>query len=283
MSQSIAVLPERAALFVGGAQAEDFLHNLLTCEVKGLKAGEGRYGALLSPQGKILFDMFLTRTDDGFLLDVSTAALDDLVRRLAMYRLRSKVEIERRPDLSVAAIWGEGELATGGAIYADPRYAGLGYRTMAADVAANAAADAYHAHRIGLGVADWDSDMGSGELFPHEANLDQLGGVSFGKGCYVGQEVVSRMQHRGTGARSRILPVRFDHDAPPRGTEVLAGDRKVGAILSGSGSRALALLRLDKVAAAYAAGEELRAEGQALAIERPAWATFDIPRRGAAA
>lgn len=283
MTRSIAILPERSLLHAGGPDAREFLHNLLTSEIRGLEAGEASYGALLTPQGKILFDVFVAAVEDGFLIDCGTAAIDDFLRRLTMYRLRSKVVLTKRPDLSVAAIWGDGAPDTLGIHFSDPRYAGMGHRAIAQGMAGTAPSDVYHAHRIALGIADWGADMGSGELFPHEANLDQLGGVSFSKGCFVGQEVVSRMQHRGTGGRNRILPVRFEGPAPAKGSDVVAGDRKLGTVLSAAGARALAILRLDKADAAYAAGEDLRAEGKALTIEQPPWANFAVPKRGAAA
>ncbi|MGE0212465.1 MAG: folate-binding protein YgfZ [Parvibaculaceae bacterium] len=283
MTASIAHLPERAVLSVAGAEARHFLNNLLTCEINDLHPGGSRYGALLTPQGKILFDLFVIPAEDGFLLDCGAQGLDDLIRRLIMYRLRAKIAIEKRPELSVFAAWDGDPAAGSGSAFPDPRFGELGARILAADLTPTADASAYHARRIGFGIADWDADMGSGQLFPHEANLDQLGGVNFAKGCYVGQEVVSRMQHRRTGARNRILPVTFQGAAPPKDTDVLAGERKIGSVLSGSGAKALALLRLDKLEAAFAAGETLSAGGQALAVEQPPWASFKVPTRGAAA
>lgn len=283
MTASIAHLPERAVLSVGGPEAEPFLNNLLTCEIKGMAEGGARYGALLTPQGKILYDLFLTRRGEGYLLDCGARGLEDLLRRLAMYRLRAKVAIEAEPELSVAATWDGGPPEGAVAAFADPRYPEMGHRALAARPAPAAGAQAYHARRIALGLADWDADMGAAQLFPHEANLDQFGGVDFAKGCYVGQEVVSRMQHRGTGARNRILPVTFEGTAPPKDTEVQAGGRKVGTVLSGSGANALALLRLDKLESAFAAGEGLTAGGIGLAVNQPPWAAFRVPTRGAAA
>lgn len=283
MTASIAHLPERAVLAVGGPEAEVFLNNLLTCEIKGMAAGEACYGALLTPQGKILYDLFLVRQSDGYLLDCAAKGLEDLLRRLAMYRLRAKVTIESRPELPVAAAWDGGAPEEVTAAFPDPRYSEMGLRLLAANAVPTTDAAAYHARRIAAGLADWDADMGAGQLFPHEANFDQFHGVDFAKGCYVGQEVVSRMQHRGTGARNRILPVTFDGAAPPRDTEVLAGGRKVGSVLSGSGRHALALLRLDKLESAFAAGESLSAAGTGLTVRQPPWASFKVPAQGAAA
>ncbi|HUE46240.1 MAG TPA: folate-binding protein [Aestuariivirgaceae bacterium] len=286
MTVSIAVL-SRAVLGLEGAEARDFLQSLLTCDVQSLQAGQGAYGALLTPQGKILFDFFTLATETGFLLDAAAGSADDLVKRLTMYRLRRKIEISPKPDLAVAAIWGcdEPPDVEGARVFRDPRAAGLGYRAIgperALDAAATAEAGQYDAHRIALGIADSERDIGSGQMFPHEANLDQLHGVSFTKGCFVGQEVVSRMEHRGT-ARSRIVPVRFDGPPPAPETAVTAGGRGLGRILSGHDGRGLALIRLDRATAASSAGEPLVAGDTGLSLERPTWARYSIPAAGGA-
>jgi tRNA-modifying protein YgfZ len=282
MRASIAVLPDRAVVGVEGEGPRDFLHALLTCDVQSLKAGEGAYGALLTPQGKILFDLFTVATETGFLLDAAASSAEDLIKRLTMYRLRRKIDIALRPDLGVAAIW-DCEAAPeleDALVFRDPRVPGLGYRaigpTASLEAAATADAGRYDAHRLGLGIADSGRDIGSGQLFPHEANLDQLHGVSFTKGCYVGQEVVSRMEHRGT-ARSRIVPVLFEGPCPAPDTAVTAGGRSLGRILSGHDGRGLALVRLDRAQAARTAGEALLAGGTPIAIEQPEWARYRVP------
>ena len=282
MTVSIAVLPGRAVLGLEGGEARDFLHSLLTCDVQSLQPGQGAYGALLTPQGKILFDMFTLATETGFLLDAAAASADDLAKRLTMYRLRRKIEISPKPELAVAAIWGSDDLPglEGAVVFRDPRAAGLGHRAVGPASGLEAAATAepgqYDAHRMALGIADSERDIGSGQMFPHEANLDQLHGVSFTKGCFVGQEVVSRMEHRGT-ARSRIVPVRFDGPPPAPETAVTAGGRSMGRILSGHDGRGLALIRLDRAAAASSAGEPLVAGDAGLSLERPEWARYSVP------
>ena len=259
-------LPARAVIAVQGPDAGHFLQNLLTADVEHLKPGSATYAALLSPQGKILFDMLVVRAEDGFLIDCAKSMAAGLVQRLSMYKLRAKVEIALRPDLSVSV----SPTAAAG-FYADPRTPEIGWRGIGP--AAGPEAQGYDAARIALGLADSEADIGSGEVFPHEANLDQLGGVNFRKGCYVGQEVVSRMEHRGT-ARSRILPVTLDGEAPPKGTEIRAGEKQVGTLLSSSGNLALALLRLDRLAEA---GEPLRAGGVTVTVRKPQWARYDVP------
>jgi folate-binding protein YgfZ len=154
--------------------------------------------------------------------------------------------------------------------YRDPRSTDIGWRVIGAP---EGEAEGYDAARIAAGLADTSADLGSGEFFPHEANLDQLGGVNFRKGCYVGQEVVSRMEHRGL-ARSRILPVVLEGAAPLKGTDIRSGEKQVGTLLSSSGSSALALIRLDRLADATA---PLMADGVTVTVLRPAWATYEVP------
>lgn len=257
-------LPGRAVISVQGPEAGHFLHNLLTADIDHLADGEAAYAALLTPQGKILFDMLVLRRGEGFLIDCAAGQRADLLRRLAMYKLRAKVEIAARDELVVAV--SPVEVAGG---YRDPRYGGIGWRVIG-EVAGEARD--YDAARIRAGLADSGADLGSGEFFPHEANLDQLGGVSFRKGCYVGQEVVSRMEHRGT-ARSRILPVVLEGAAPPKGTEIRSDEKQVGTLLSSSGAHALALIRLDRLAEATA---PLVADGVTLKVKKPQWARYEV-------
>ncbi|MCA3559403.1 MAG: folate-binding protein YgfZ [Aestuariivirga sp.] len=258
-------LPGRAVIAVRGPEAGHFLHNLLTADIDRLAEGEAAYAALLTPQGKILFDMLVLRGADSYLIDCAAGQRADLLKRLSMYKLRAKVEIAARDDLAAGA--SPIELAGG---YRDPRSPGIGWRVIGAP---QAEARGYDAARIAAGLADSEADLGSGEFFPHEANLDQLGGVNFRKGCYVGQEVVSRMEHRGT-ARSRILPVTVDGTMPPKGTEIRAGEKQVGTLLSSAGQKALALIRLDRLADATA---PLVADGATVTVKKPAWATYEVP------
>ena len=258
-------LPGRAILSVRGPEAGHFLHNLLTSDIDHLAEGQAAYAALLTPQGKILFDMVVLRQDDGFLIDCAEGQRADLLKRLSMYKLRSPVEIAARDDLAV----GVSPVDVPGG-YRDPRSTDIGWRVIGAP---EGEAEGYDAARIAAGLADSAADLGSGEFFPHEANLDQLGGVNFKKGCYVGQEVVSRMEHRGL-ARSRILPVVLDGAAPPKGTDIRAGDKPVGTLLSSSGSNALALIRIDRLAEAM---DPLLADGVPVKVLKPAWATYEVP------
>ncbi len=277
-SPAIAILEDRAVLSVAGADARHFLHNLVTADVEELKDGEACYGALLTPQGKILFDFFILAAEDRFLIDCAAARADALSQRVMLYKLRAKLEIGRETGLGVAAAWDGAPAAPEGVLaYADPRVDGFGHRLIAAPetlaVMANADADAYRARRIAAGLAD-AGDIGSGEMFPHEANLDQLHGVSFTKGCYVGQEVVSRMQHRGT-ARSRVVPVSIAGEAET-GAVVMAGQRSIGRLLSMAGNEGIALIRLDRAEAARAEGQAMVAGTAEINIKRPQWARWAV-------
>ena len=292
-----ALLPDRGVVKVAGDGARSFLHGLVTADILELKPGAARFCALLTPQGKIIADFIVTeaptKDGDGFFLDVPRALCAALIAKLNIYKLRAKVIVE---DLSavlgVLAAWDGGGTSKQGLSYADPRLPTLGLRVMlpphlAAATAAELGAtlvDAaqYDAHRIALGVPQGGLDFSYGDAFPHETDMDQLGGVDFSKGCYVGQEVVSRMEHRGT-ARTRTVPVRYDGAAPAAGTAVTAGERQVGTLGSAANGRALALLRLDRVSDAMAQGESLAAGGVALHLVKPGWARFAFPGEAKAA
>ena len=278
-------LAERAVIEVAGPQAREYLHALLTADIANLERGKCTWAGLLTPQGKILFDMFVwaARSDEGvegFLLDVAAATAEALLARMKMYTLRRQVELQARPDMAVLADATEEE----GPYFAfgpDPRYADMGTRAITLmEQAGQFRADSwlYHQRRIALGLPDSEKDIGSGKLFPHEANFDQLGAVSFTKGCYVGQEVVSRMQHRGT-ARNRLIPVATTQPVQPE-MPVMAGAKRIGGItgsVSDSGTRAIALLRLDRLEQAAEAEEALTAgEAQVLPIQPP-WANYKVP------
>lgn len=275
----IALLPDRAVVTVAGSDASDFLQGVVTANVETLPEREARLSALLTPQGKILFDFLVSRNGEGFRLDVAADRLPDLVKRLSLYRLRAKVAITPDPTLGVAAAWDGAEAASDLLRLRDGRLPELGERLYFAQGAfsADATEEAYHAHRIALGIPEGGRDFAFGDAFPHEALMDQLGGVDFKKGCYVGQEVVSRMQHRGT-ARTRIVPLTYqDGSAPEPGTEVTAGARHLGVTGSGAGEFGLAAIRLDRLGDALAAGEPVRAGGIRAGIVKPAFATFAFP------
>ena len=275
----IALLPDRALVTVTGPAATALLQGVITCNVETLGEAEVRLGALLTPQGKIQFDFLISRIADGYRLDVPAEQAAALAKRLTLYRLRAKVEIAVDPTIAIAASWDGATTAVEVDAVADARAEGLGTRLYAAAGAfsADASEAEYHAHRIALGIPEGGRDFPFSDAFPHEALMDQLGGVDFRKGCYVGQEVVSRMQHRGT-ARTRMLPATYPAgEAAAPGSEITAGAKVLGRTGSQAAGRGLAMLRLDRLADAIAAGEPLRADGKVLTVERPAFASFAMP------
>ncbi len=277
------LLDDRAVIAIVGADAHKFLQGLISNDIG--KAGDesGLYAALLTPQGKILFDFLITRAGETYLLDCRKDQADALIKRLSMYRLRAAVTIEPQPELMVAALLGpcpalDADLAA----YPDPRLDALGRRAMLSRAAFDALdcepaeRPAYEALRISLGVPQGGQDFEYADAFPHEALLDQLAGVDFKKGCYVGQEVVSRMEHRGT-ARKRIVPVLAETDLPPTGTPIEADGFAIGTLGSVAGTRGLALIRLDRAADAVQAGQAITAGGIPIRLEQPDFARFQVP------
>jgi folate-binding protein YgfZ len=279
-----SLLPSRAVLRVGGSDARKFLQGLITNDIDKAQGGAAVHAGLLSPQGKILFDFFAVPAGDGLLIDVAEDKAGELMKRLGFYRLRAAVEIAAAPSLAVAAAWGgPPRLPEGAIVYADPRLPELGFRllvpkaTNAADLGCEASSEVdYHAWRIGLGVPEGGHDYAFGDAFPHEALFDQLNGVDFAKGCYVGQEVVSRMEHRGT-ARKRIVPIEGASALPAPGTSIEADGMPIGTLGSLSGAAGLALIRLDRAEEALAQAKALTVGGVKIALRRPAFARFAVP------
>ena len=269
----------------------------MTADLAKVTPAQARFAALLTPQGKIIADFIVAEAEPadggGFFLDCPRALAQSLTERLNFYKLRAKVIVEDlSATLGVLAVWdGAGETDYG-LCYADPRLPDLGMRCMLPPhLAGKAAAElgtalvdasAYEAHRIALGVPRGGLDFTYGDAFPHETDMDQLAGVDFDKGCYVGQEVVSRIEHRAT-ARTRVVPVSFDGPPPEAGIAVMAGDKTVGTMGSGVVGRGLAALRLDRVAEAMASHAPLRAGGIELRLVKPRWARFAFPGEGSAA
>jgi folate-binding protein YgfZ len=256
------VLPNRALIRLAGENVLSLLNNIITADVGELPLAQIAYGALLSPQGKIQHEMFVINEGDSVLVDCVHSQREDLMRKLVMYRLRAKIEIT--PDDSQMVV-----VSPSGVGAIDPRWPALGHRGLANE--GNATGD-YEAYRLSLGIPDGEDDIGVNEHFPHEANLDLLNGLSFSKGCYVGQEVVSRMQHRGT-ARSRMLPVTCDKAAQPKGTAITSGEQQIGTILSSRGSHSMALIRLDRLAGVKS---PLLSAGVRVHVHKPEWMTIDV-------
>jgi tRNA-modifying protein YgfZ len=285
-----AHLADRGVVKVAGEAAKAFLDGLVTCDLDRVSPQHARFGALLTPQGKILFDFIVFEApqeiEGGYYLDVLKVHAPELAKRLGFYKLRAKVTIQDLSEtLAVAAGWDEPRPGDEtGLVTEDPRLPALGWRAIvAAEDAAEFAtvpAEAYHARRIALGVPEGGRDFLFGDAFPHEALMDQLHGVDFDKGCYVGQEVVSRMQHRGT-ARTRIVPAIYEGGfAAETGVEVTAGEKSLGKTGTGADGRGLVMIRLDRAGDALAAGETIRAGGIPVQLEKPDWIGFDVPGSG---
>src|ERR1700722_15358099 len=260
-----AFLPDRGVVKITGETARDFLNNLITTDTTRLQPGLGRFGALLTPQGKIMVDFLITEAPaghgGGFLIDCPKALAQTLADKLGVLAAWDG-DAALKPDLT----------------FTDPRNATLGLRIFVpAELAQKAAnligadlvdSSAYEAHRIATGVPRGGLDFFYGDAFPHETNMDRLAGVDFDKGCYIGQEVVSRMQHRGT-ARTRTVRVLLDGPAPETGSTVLAGDKSVGTMGSAADHHGLALIRIDRASEALETGVPLTAGGLAIRIADP--------------
>lgn len=281
------LLPNRSLIRVGGPDAEHLLQNIVTADLDQLAAGEAKPGALLTPQGKILFDFLISRDGaDALRLDVRADVADDLVRRLMLYRLRAKAEISKQDESLVAAGWeidsGDSQSdSTASSIESgwlrDLRFPAMNvWRGYGMPVEETASFAAYDAVRIANGVAESGRDYDLGDAFPHDVLLDQNGGVGFRKGCYVGQEVVSRMQHRGT-ARRRVLIVEADAALPPTRTELTANGRAIGSLGTVDGHDGLAIVRIDRVKDAVDAGTPVLAGDAPVLFTIPPGATFIFP------
>jgi folate-binding protein YgfZ len=259
------LLDHRAVLIVSGAEAESFLQGLVTVSSLDMAKGEMRYGALLTPQGKIIADMILTRTEETFLIDCAADVAPALLKRLNLFKLRAAVAIADRSDLGVIAFDGS----------PDPRSPDAPRRSIGARNAA-AASDPtrYHAARIAAGLPEQGVDFKGEEVFPADVNMDLFGGIDFRKGCFVGQEVVSRMKRRGT-ARRRTLKAMVAADTPAR-SPVLANGFEIGTLTSVSGGTALARIRIDRMAEAQAKGETLTAGGKPIVFDTPSWLADEL-------
>lgn len=276
-----AFLPDRGVVKVAGEDARNFLNGLITTDVDRLKPGLGRFGALLTPQGKIIVDFLITEVPaghgGGFLIDCPKPLAEGFATKLKFYKLRAKVTVETL-NLGVLAAWGGQPAAQPDLAFTDPRNAELGTRILIPEDLKQKLSDLigaelvdpadYEAHRIALGVPRGGLDFMYSDAFPHETNMDRLAGVDFDKGCYVGQEVVSRMQHRGT-ARTRSVKVLLDDLSPEVGVSVMAGDKQVGTMGSSAQGKGIALVRIDRVADALDAGQPLTAGGLPLTLAEP--------------
>lgn len=266
-------LKDRSFIRVIGAEAETFLHNLITTDLLSLGSDEVRPGALLTPQGKILFDFMIRRDDDGFLIETDAVQQEGLLKRLTMYRLRAKVDFTAPEIEGVTVAWAD-EAGEG------PRDS----RFLKADITLTRMPGQYghddealfDALRIANGIAVSGRDFALQDAFPHDVLMDLNGGLGFRKGCYVGQEVVSRMQHRGT-ARRRVVIVSGSADLPASGTELTAGGKPMGTLGSIAGTKGLAIVRIDRAGEANAAGMSILADNIEVSVSLPVWSGLSFP------
>ncbi len=234
-------LPDRQIMSVSGPDARDLLQRLITADVLTLSAGTCRPGALLTPQGKILVDFMMFADGDTVWLDVPAGAADGLLKRLTMFKLRARAEIVL--NTNILALWSTTPFPGS---CEDPRLGGRVHRGLGEAASETRALDMIE---IEAGIPAFGRDYGEADVFPTDVNLDAFGGVGWKKGCFIGQEVVSRMKRRGT-IRKRSLPATFAAEAPLPGPAVMAGPTTVGAISSASGHHAVILARLDRLRAA---------------------------------
>ena len=292
-----AALASRAVLAVSGEDRKTFLQGLISADTLKLAPVRAGYGGFLTAQGRFLHEFALAEIGDAILLDVEAARIDDLAKRLKLYKLRAKVTIAQPPDLEIAIAWGDGVAAKfgldaapgsaktegAGAIFVDPRLAELGVRAIlpkgrfaeiasAAGLAAGDAGD-YDALRVKLGVPDGSRDLEVDRALLLENGFDELAGVDWKKGCYIGQELTARMKYRGL-VKKRLVPVAIDGPIPAPGTIVKLGDAEAGEMRSAAGNMGLALLRLEAMEKAAAEGIPLQAGDATLTPHKPAWANF---------
>jgi hypothetical protein len=297
-SSGYVALPERGVIALYGADRVAFLQGLISRDLEQITVDRAGYGALLTPQGKFLFDFMILRTGDALLLDAERARLPDLLRRLTMYRLRAKVELQDAGGrYAVAAVLGEDvarrfeledrpgacrPLAEGIA-FIDPRLVRLGVRvllppttlgpTLEAQGFAPLEPEAYERVRITAGVPDGSRDLLTEKSTLLESGFEELHGVDFAKGCFVGQELTARMKYRGL-VRKRLLPVVLKGPRPEPGTIIRLGEREAGEMRSSIDGRGLALLRLDRIAEADQASTPLSAGATEVMPVKPDWVNF---------
>jgi folate-binding protein YgfZ len=296
--KSFVALGERALLVVAGEDRVAFLQGLISNDVEKAAASRAIHAALLTAQGKYLHDFFVVAAGETLVLDGEAARLADLQRRLGLYRLRARVTFAPAADDRVVfAAFGDDALAAiglpdqqgaampfaGGVAFVDPRLAALGARlvvpkepgaaALRALGFAEAAFASYDRLRLEHGVPDGSRDLTVEKAILLESGFDELNGVDWQKGCYIGQELTARTKYRGL-IKKRLMAVRVDGALPAPGTPVMLGDQEAGELRSGQDGIALALLRLDAVAAAASAGQSLIAGAARLTPIKPDWARF---------
>ncbi len=284
MTKFVALL-DRAVLEVTGPDAGEFLQGLITNDLEKIKEKGSLFAALLTPQGKINYEFFIVPTENGYFLEMAKGGLDELYKKFSLYKLRANVDISNLSETHMVFWLAENcELVTPEAVlYPDPRSSELGQRAIVSvdhmtdfcDGLEACSPDDYLAARLTIGIPEGGHDYALGNTFPHEACYDLIDGVDFSKGCYVGQEVVSRMQHRST-VRKRIVCVKSEEELPESGAEIRTETSLIGVLGSRLGKDGLALVRLDRAGKALNIGDKINADGILVTLTIPSWASFDF-------
>ena len=296
---SFALLDDRSILAVSGPDRRSFLQGLVSNDVEKVGPAQARYAALLTAQGKYLHDFMMIESVDEIWLEAEAERLGDLKRRLSIYRLRAKAALDERPELAVAVAFGNGALAAmglseepgaarpfgSGLAFVDPRLAALGVRcilpradlrsALAGTGLAESSSFEYDRHRLELGIPDGGRDLVAEKSILLEAGFDELNGVDWQKGCYIGQELTARTKYRGL-IKKRLMPVAIDGPAPAPGTIVTADGREAGEMRSSRDGLGLALLRIEPVSE----GRQLKAGDTTLRPSTPGWMRLDNDTSG---
>ena len=287
---SYSVLKDRGILLISGGDARQFLQGLISNDVTLVTQNNAIYAALLTPQGKYLFDFFIAEHVDGLLLETERPRIPDLIKRLSMYRLRAKVHLlDISHEWRVVAVWGNSAFSTfsltsetgaavaviNGIAFVDPRFAKAGARLLlprddSLPKTGKVPIEAYDTHRLALGLPDGSRDLVVEKATLLENGFDELHGIDWNKGCYMGQELTARTKYRGL-VKKRLMPVNVNGPLPLSGTRIVSGNKSVGEIRSGRNHRALALIRLDAI---NGENKVLKAGTATIVPQKPAWASY---------
>ena len=243
MEKRIIKLSDRSILSIGGKDSQSFLQAIITCNVEKMSSNPG-YGAILTPQGKLLYDFIIFKKNNEFLLDISKLNIKDFKKLLTIYRLRSDISIEEKFDLSVFV---DIENKTEDIKFLDPRLVEMGSRDILESESLDYGTDLilYKNQKIKLGIAETGDDLDAGEIFPMEANLDYLKGIDFHKGCFIGQDVSSRMFRKGT-AKKRIVCFTSNDDFTNK-EEIVYNGTRIGTVIKKIDTNGIALIKVDKI------------------------------------
>lgn len=271
-------LSNRALVHITGEEAEKFLQAVITTDLDKLGPDNLKPGALLAPQGKILFDFLVSRIDGGLRFDLPVSIAADFIKRITLYRLRAKAEITQLPESLVSVSWQtQSHPSQNDSIKRDSRFpTELNVHRIYGPADGTTDESAWTKLRAEYGIAEGETDFAYNDVFPHDVNFDQTGGVSFPKGCFIGQEVVSRMQHRGT-ARRRVLVAHSDGNLPPMGTPITVDGREIGTTGSSDDTIGIALVRIDRAKDAIDAGSPILAGETPITLTLPPHVRFGFP------